>query len=432
MEAGESANCQDWDADDPVEECSDGEAFPTSGDSRCMTHHGVGVTQALETVLEGADLSGRGGLDAEAAEDHDDIVGASATTQKDATRLYARQEESITAGRVDAGLTQELEAVIFSAEEEASIRAMRTEGHAPLCSSPQPCNDGDERGDHERAGTSAATVADVGGMADAADAARPRRAPAEEQNQESEASDEDTVGIGLALSKPAAEQELIPDEGWMTRPSHERELWERMRPRALRHEAAQLRALRFPTNALSRLMRLHPALQVRSAEASDLINYSTLLVMQAVVLVAARGKDSGQRVQFEDVRQTCSSARELQFLHPLSSTLDASAHTLGRDSGAPLAEAGVEITGQPVIPEGASSECHAARSGSSGDLMGCHAGGAGKATSNSCPALAADVKGTKRKAATSSTKKAVQKAPRVAGGVVSPSIARFFRPVGAP
>lgn len=123
------------------------------------------------------------------------------------------------------------------------------------------------------------------------------------------------------------------DEPWMSRPPHERELWERVRPRALRREAAQLRAMRLPVANLSRLMKLHPTMSMRSSEAQEVVNYSTVLMMQALVHAAARGKAPGQRIQLEDIRQACLSSRELQFLHPLSGTLDVTALTLRSGDG---------------------------------------------------------------------------------------------------
>jgi len=79
-------------------------------------------------------------------------------------------------------------------------------------------------------------------------------------------------------------------------------------------------------------MRLHPSLQVRSSEALEIINCSTLLLLQAVARTAARGKAPGQHVHFDDLREACLGARELQFLHPLHCTLDASARVMRKDS----------------------------------------------------------------------------------------------------
>lgn len=128
--------------------------------------------------------------------------------------------------------------------------------------------------------------------------------------------------------EPADEAiEALPEEPWMQYPLEERELWERVRPRSLRREAAHVRSLRLPATCLSRLMRLHPALQTRSAEAAEVMNVSTVLLLQAVVRAALRGKGPGHRLTFEDIRQACLSAKELLFMHPLSHTLDASTFT---------------------------------------------------------------------------------------------------------
>eukprot|EP00747_Dinoflagellata_sp_TGD_P197133 gnl/TRDRNA2_/TRDRNA2_68122_c0_seq1.p1 gnl/TRDRNA2_/TRDRNA2_68122_c0~~gnl/TRDRNA2_/TRDRNA2_68122_c0_seq1.p1 ORF type:complete len:412 (-),score=90.96 gnl/TRDRNA2_/TRDRNA2_68122_c0_seq1:72-1307(-) len=161
----------------------------------------------------------------------------------------------------------------------------------------------------------------------AAAAAGTHLGAAEEEGAESDASD---VEVGLRRTdglRSASWEEDLPEEHWQTRPPRERELWERARPRALRREAATVRSQRLPVAALNRIMKLHPDLHTRSAEALDVINCATVLLLQAVTQSGARSKSAlGQRViQFEDVRQACLSAKELQFLLPLSSTMDASA-----------------------------------------------------------------------------------------------------------
>lgn len=157
--------------------------------------------------------------------------------------------------------------------------------------------------------------------------------PGREADVLSEASEEE-------VQEEKFEDHDLEDEPWMSYPHRERELWERLRPRALRREAKQIRALRFPTAAVNRLMRLHPNLPMKSSEAVDVINYSSVLLLQAVIKAAARGKSGGQRVQFEDVRNACLNFKELQFLHPVSSTLDASALVVRNHQEAVEVEAG--------------------------------------------------------------------------------------------
>merc|ERR1719491_1029776 len=126
-----------------------------------------------------------------------------------------------------------------------------------------------------------------------------------------------------------AEGDLAPlaHEPWMDYPEKERVLWERARPRALRREAAQLKALKLPTANLNRLMRLNPDMPFRSAEAADSINYATVLVLQALARAAVRGRSS-QRITFADIKRACVGMRELQCLQPLDATLDATATML--------------------------------------------------------------------------------------------------------
>jgi len=123
-----------------------------------------------------------------------------------------------------------------------------------------------------------------------------------------------------------------PEEPWMRLPPHERALWERVRPRAVRREAAQAQGLRLPMASMSRLMRLHTGLHTRTSEALDIINHATVMVVQAVARATARRKALGQRIPFEDLRQICLSSRELRFLHPLNCSLDASAQVMRSDA----------------------------------------------------------------------------------------------------
>eukprot|EP00929_Paragymnodinium_shiwhaense_P006944 TRINITY_DN110901_c0_g1_i1.p1 TRINITY_DN110901_c0_g1~~TRINITY_DN110901_c0_g1_i1.p1 ORF type:complete len:460 (-),score=161.89 TRINITY_DN110901_c0_g1_i1:167-1546(-) len=149
-----------------------------------------------------------------------------------------------------------------------------------------------------------------------------------------EEEDDDDVGAMVAglkdLGAPgAAEEEVLADSLIDDDCSQrERELWQQVRPRSLRREAADLKALKLPNPAIARLMKLHPSLQVRTAEALDMVNYSTVLLLQAVVQAAARTSESGSRIQFQDIRNVCLSTKELHFMLPIAGTLDASATKL--------------------------------------------------------------------------------------------------------
>merc|ERR1719277_837178 len=59
----------------------------------------------------------------------------------------------------------------------------------------------------------------------------------------------------------------------------------------------------------------------------EVLSSATVLILQAVVRAALRGKDPGHGLRFDDVRQACLGAKELSFLHPLGHTLDASTFT---------------------------------------------------------------------------------------------------------
>lgn len=180
--------------------------------------------------------------------------------------------------------------------------------------------------------TASATTATCTGMWPAADPLAPaaqgesvETAPAvaaEGEASGDEGSDDEATG---ALGP-------LPDEPWMSCPDQERELWEHVRPRMLRREGAQLNQLRLPAAAVNRIMRLHPDLHIRSTEAAEVINYSTIILLQAVTRSALRRKSIGQKIQFEDIKEACVGKRELSFLQPVSCTLDASAHMLRTDN----------------------------------------------------------------------------------------------------
>merc|ERR1711879_17575 len=101
----------------------------------------------------------------------------------------------------------------------------------------------------------------------------------------------------------------------------------------------EIQNLRFPAAVVNRIMRLHPDLQMKSSESQEGISLSTVILVKALAKAVVRGKLPGQRVTMEDVRSACGNLKELQFLQPLSSTLDASASVLRRGAAdAPAAE----------------------------------------------------------------------------------------------
>lgn len=161
-------------------------------------------------------------------------------------------------------------------------------------------------------------------------------APAEESD---ESADEGNVAGGV-------DEPPLPAEAWAERSAKERELWERVRPRAVRREAARMKELKLPNAAVNRLMRVHPDLQTKSSEALEIINYATVLMVQAAAQASVRGrKAAGQTVRLEDVKQVCLQNRELNFLLPLSATLDASALSVTHQ----IHDDGDEVAGKRVI-----------------------------------------------------------------------------------
>jgi hypothetical protein len=118
----------------------------------------------------------------------------------------------------------------------------------------------------------------------------------------------------------------LPEEPWRDRPPAERELWERVRTRPLRREAARVRDLKFPTTTFTRLMRVHPDMDKRTPESLEVMNYATVLLLQALARATVRG--GRQTVRLEDIKQVCLNNRELHFLLPLSATFDASTFTM--------------------------------------------------------------------------------------------------------
>lgn len=161
-------------------------------------------------------------------------------------------------------------------------------------------------------------------------------APAEESD---ESADEGNVAGGV-------DEPPLPAEAWAERSAKERELWERVRPRAVRREAARMQELKLPNAAVNRLMRVHPDLQTKSSEALEIINYATVLMVQAAAQASVRGrKAAGQTVRLEDVKQVCLQNRELNFLLPLSATLDASALSVTHQ----IHDDGDEVAGKRVI-----------------------------------------------------------------------------------
>jgi len=147
-----------------------------------------------------------------------------------------------------------------------------------------------------------------------------------------DAADEELMKLGewKAPSEPSeasedeAEGVALPEEEWERWSRKEREMWERIRPRHVRREAQQVHGLKMPDTVLTRILRLHPQFQAKSKEALELINFSSVLLLQAVAKAAVRGKTPGQRISFEDFKGACNLMKELHFLQPFSCTFDAS------------------------------------------------------------------------------------------------------------
>lgn len=436
----------------------DGSA-PTQPGVACS---GVGLTQGLEDVIGNARCLATNLDGLLAAADDGEPKGGTGHDIAEEDTLPASPETLLRAARVQDDGTMAVGGLESFFGEGDAINDGLGSRHDPaepfMC---EELRDPDAAADsstatgkampskHAMATGEASAFVDAHGDSGAAPAPEVERT--ELQAEDSEASDADIAGndglnVGSRFAALASSwQEPLPDEPWMSRPAHERELWERVRPRALRREAAQLRALRLPAAAMSRLMRLHPAMQVRSTEALELINYSTLLLLQAVTRAAVRGKAAGQRIQFEDVRQACSGMRELQFLHPLSCTLDASAHLIRKSAVASGADA--EHTadrGTRTSSDGNQTSERAGATGIAALLLtagqygrnpsipapeAAPEGQADAATSKGAEQINGETKGAKRRMPASAQRSA-SKAPRQAGAAAAgagPTLANFFK-----
>ncbi|CAE7216037.1 unnamed protein product [Symbiodinium sp. KB8] len=142
---------------------------------------------------------------------------------------------------------------------------------------------------------------------------------------DAESEDEQETEVQTAPAEPAGE--VLPEEHWERYSRDEREMWERLRPRALRREAQQVRSSLAPEVVIKRLARLHPDLKARSDEVIKIINFSSVILLQATARAAARGKAPGQRVTWKDLKSAIAGAKELQFLQPLTGTFDPSTFT---------------------------------------------------------------------------------------------------------
>lgn len=142
---------------------------------------------------------------------------------------------------------------------------------------------------------------------------------------DAESEDEQETEVQTVPAEPAGE--VLPEEHWERYSRDEREMWERLRPRALRREAQQVRSSLAPEVVIKRLARLHPDLKARSDEVIKIINFSSVILLQATARAAARGKAPGQRVTWKDLKSAIAGAKELQFLQPLTGTFDPSTFT---------------------------------------------------------------------------------------------------------
>lgn len=286
--------------DDPIETVEEDERPPTAAGAGALgvaaptaAHGGAVEEEAEEELVEGTAC--------------EETVPASPDTLLTAVRMH--QDGTMAAGGGDDlnafGEDAQEETVEEPAKATVSSSSSMRAGLAAL----------------QRAAAKSA-LPRVG--ADAAAAAVPEVVV--QQDRKAELSDGSDAEVGT-------EGVPLADEPWMSLPVQQRDLWERVRPRALRREAAQLRALRFPMTTMNRLMKLNPSMNIRSAEAAEVINYATVLITQALVRSALRERASTRAiVQFSDVRQACVNAQELQFLAPLDSTLDASALAIRADA----------------------------------------------------------------------------------------------------
>eukprot|EP00928_Gymnodinium_smaydae_P011579 TRINITY_DN14256_c0_g2_i1.p1 TRINITY_DN14256_c0_g2~~TRINITY_DN14256_c0_g2_i1.p1 ORF type:complete len:389 (-),score=102.95 TRINITY_DN14256_c0_g2_i1:58-1134(-) len=252
-------------------------------------------------------------------------------------------------------------------------------------------------------------------------------------------------GANAGYEDAALEATVQEDEAWVLETQalggscseRERELWSRARHRALRRERAEVQAMKFPNATVQRLVRVHPHMQMRTAEALDVLNLSAVILLQGLARSAARGSRRPTRVQFEDVRQACAGAQELQFMQPLSSVLDPSALTVPRGgepaddaAEAPAAAAGRRraptlATGAGQSRLGAAAFARGASGGDDstmskaaedGDVAAAKEGveGGYSSAGEQTPARKAPTT-AKRKAPSTAEKKAA-KAPRTASG----------------
>jgi len=303
--------------DDTIEDCSEGEGDATSASMPPLsaTHAPPGVAGRFASYLgarhsEGdqrpdvSDFAETVNLQAkvEAEVGH----GASQTFEAELDEWVGAPAKAETL--YDKGDLQRDSAQKPLAEDEAFLEEVHINQDGTLTGGPTT---GDDLEEFRKLASGAGddTVADA-----------PEALPAAEDDASSDAEGADG-GMPGAPDEPP-----LPEEAWKDRPLAERELWERVRPRALRREAARVRELKLPTAAVNRLMRVHPDLQTKSSEALEVINCATVLLLQAMGQATVRGrKAAGHTVRLEDVKQVCLNNRELHFLLPLSATLDASA-----------------------------------------------------------------------------------------------------------
>lgn len=164
-------------------------------------------------------------------------------------------------------------------------------------------------------------------------------------------SDDESDEERAAVASGGVGQDVeLPEEHWASLPEEHREMWERVRPRGLRREAAHLKELRMPVAPLKRLMALHPGLTMQAGAATEAMNCATVLLLQAVVKAAVRERGQGRGiVQIGDVRQACVGAQETQFMHPFENVFDASASIIRVDPHMDMNADIVEGLQQPKV-----------------------------------------------------------------------------------
>jgi len=295
---------------DDIEDCSEGESDVPSSQVASSTLAPPGVSGRFESYLGARQLDGGAQFEADTtvAGETDFTKAFEAIAEDDIFNAPVNVGESSTLN-IEKDATLPAEADIFAAYRDDDANATQPAAEADTLPEEVEAN-----GDGTFTGGPATEV---------------------EANDDGSSDGEDAVGLS---GMPDSTQGPVPEEAWKSRPRAEREMWERVRPRAVRREAASVKELTFPAATMNRLMRLHPDMHSKTSDALETINCATVLLLQTVAQATIRGRRAvGQRVKLDDVKQVCLSNRELNFMLPLSATLDPSTLCMSRhdaDDGA--------------------------------------------------------------------------------------------------